>query len=119
MDTLLKTFVAVLFTRSTIMKICHGFQIYRLVLGVALSTCLSFASPAFAIGSYIINLDTNQVTKLGTLSGSTLGYGINDAGQVVGYSVTPTGAHHAFITGSNGIGITDLGTLGGGSSEAY
>ena len=46
-------------------------------------------------------------------------YGINDAGQVVGYSDTAAGAQHAFITGPNGVGMTDLGTLGGGYSYAY
>ena len=46
-------------------------------------------------------------------------YGINDAGQVVGESDTAAGAHHAFITGPNGVGMTDLGTLGGDYSLAY
>ena len=44
--------------------------------------------------------------------------GINDAGQVVGRSITAAGAYHAFITGPNGVGMTDLGTLGGGYSDA-
>ena len=39
--------------------------------------------------------------------------GINDAGQVVGYSYTAGGARHAFITGHDGMGMRDLGTLGG------
>ena len=38
---------------------------------------------------------------------------------MVGYSDTAAGAHHAFITGPNGVGMTDLGTLGGGFSFAY
>ena len=40
-------------------------------------------------------------------------FGINDAGQVVGRSFTAGGAHHAFITGPDGMGMRDLGTLGG------
>ena len=46
--------------------------------------------------------------------------GINDSGQVVGYSGTRGEAsNHAFITGLNGIGMTDLGILGGeGQSHA-
>jgi probable HAF family extracellular repeat protein len=40
-------------------------------------------------------------------------FGINNAGQVVGWSETAEGATaHAFITGPNGIGMVDLGTLG-------
>ena len=45
---------------------------------------------------------------------------MNGAGQVVGYSYTAGGARHAFITGDDGMGMRDLGTLGGASdSEAY
>ena len=45
--------------------------------------------------------------------------GINDAGQVVGYSDTAGGVSHAFITGPDGMGMRDLGTLGGNYSGAY
>ena len=44
--------------------------------------------------------------------------GISDAGQVVGLAYTAEGTAHAFITGPNGVGMTDLGTLGGDSSFA-
>ena len=40
-------------------------------------------------------------------------------GQVVGYSTTNNGQYHAFITGPDGVGMTDLGTLGGDYSLAY
>jgi probable HAF family extracellular repeat protein len=49
-------------------------------------------------------------------------YGINDAGQVVGWADTRPSypfISHAFITGSNGMGMTDLGTLGGDYSFAF
>jgi probable HAF family extracellular repeat protein len=62
------------------------------------------------------------ITDLGTLAGyviSAAGAGINDAGQVVGYSptsgafnVSPT--YHAFLY-SGGV-MTDLGTLAGSYS---
>ena len=58
------------------------------------------------------------VTGLGTLGGSFSGaFGINDAGQVVGWADTASGAEHAFIY-TPGSGITDLGNLGGGYSYA-
>ncbi len=37
--------------------------------------------------------------------------GINNAGQVVGWSYTASGGQHAFITGHNGDGIMDLNSL--------
>ncbi|HKX54023.1 MAG TPA: PEP-CTERM sorting domain-containing protein [Nitrosospira sp.] len=36
--------------------------------------------------------------------------GINDAGQVVGWSLV-LGSYHGFITGPNGVGMTDLNSL--------
>jgi probable HAF family extracellular repeat protein len=56
------------------------------------------------------------MTDLGTLGGSnSSGGGINDAGQVTGYSyLTTSGQYHAFLN-SNGA-MTDLGTLGGSYS---
>jgi probable HAF family extracellular repeat protein len=45
--------------------------------------------------------------------------GINDAGQVVGRSGTAGGPWHAFITGPDGMGMRDLGDLGGGYSRAF
>jgi probable HAF family extracellular repeat protein len=63
------------------------------------------------------------MTDLGTLGGgySSVAYGVNNAGQVVGASgpLYGTGPTHAFITGPDGLGMTDLGTLGGVDSYAY
>src|SRR5437764_14332116 len=57
-----------------------------------------------------------SVTDLGTSGGgSSTGYAINNAGQVVGSSYTSADDSHAFLY-SNGK-MTDLGTLGGSRSE--
>ncbi|PTQ77651.1 putative secreted protein with PEP-CTERM sorting signal [Nitrosospira multiformis] len=77
------------------------------------STTASGASHAFITGPNGVGM-----TDLGTLGGwSSYAHGINDAGQVVGQSVMKwpypdagTGLH-AFITGSNGVGMTDLNSL--------
>jgi probable HAF family extracellular repeat protein len=55
---------------------------------------------------------------LGTLGGvSGEAYGINDAGEVVGWAATTAGDNHAFLWTASG-GMKDLGTLGGVSSLA-
>jgi probable HAF family extracellular repeat protein len=58
------------------------------------------------------------ITDLGTLGGiSSAALGINDAGQVVGAFHASSaenhgaGENHAFITGPNGVGMTDLNLL--------
>jgi probable HAF family extracellular repeat protein len=52
------------------------------------------------------------MTDLGDLGrGYSRAYGVNDAGQVVGYSYTAAGDVHAFVTGPNGMGMTDLNAL--------
>ena len=55
---------------------------------------------------------------LGTLGGTySSASGINDNGQVVGYSYTSSGEMHAMSWTREG-GMVDLGTLGGGVSDA-
>ena len=50
---------------------------------------------------------------LGTLGGATSGAdGINEAGQVVGSAlIADNHTFHAFITGADGVGMTDLNSL--------
>ncbi len=60
-----------------------------------------------------------EVTDLGTLGGSqSQAYGVNNAGQVTGYSYTTSDAEQHAFQYSNGI-ISDLGTLGGSYSQGY
>jgi probable HAF family extracellular repeat protein len=95
------------------MKTTHGFKVRSFVLIVALGTSLAFLSPASAqYRSYIVDLNSKQVTELGSLGGgSTYATAINDAGQVAGTSSTGASANDGFITGPNGVGMTDLGAL--------
>jgi probable HAF family extracellular repeat protein len=49
------------------------------------------------------------MTDLGALEeNNTFASAINDAGQVAGYSSLTDRSAHAFITGPNGVGMTDL-----------
>jgi len=48
---------------------------------------------------------------LSTSGGDDTAYGINDARQVVGQSRPAGGTYYAFITGTDGAGMTDLNSL--------
>ncbi|MBC2736574.1 MAG: PEP-CTERM sorting domain-containing protein [Desulfobacteraceae bacterium] len=87
--------------------------ILRWVLLVCVVFCapLIFSGKAFSIPGY-------DIIDLGTLGGSrSEATGINDTGQVVGFSRTEDGKTHGFYY-ENG-SMIDLGTLGGNSSYAY
>src|SRR6188768_94661 len=97
------------------MKIVRGFKIPSLIFTTAVVAGFGFVFPASAQQEvpYIVDLNTRQVTSLGTLGGYySSASAINDSGQVVGSSYT-AGGGRAFITGTNGVGMTALGTLGG------
>lgn len=80
---------------------------------VALLTLLS----TLAAGD--LHAQTYVARDLGKLwwGGQTVGYGLNSSGQVAGASLTFSG-WRGFITGANGVGMTELGTLGGQQSFA-
>jgi probable HAF family extracellular repeat protein len=64
--------------------------------------------------SFTTGPDGAGTRELGTLGGDyTVAYAINNAGEVVGQSALEAGARnpHAFITGPNGVGMTDLNSL--------
>ena len=93
---------------------------FLVVLALVVALVGPGAQPAAASGTYTI-------TDLGTLGGtSSVAYGINAAGQVVGGAYTAPqavegaelfgGLFHAFLW-QNGA-MADLGTLGGASSSA-
>jgi probable HAF family extracellular repeat protein len=61
------------------------------------------------------DLDTNEITTLGTLGGaSSTVVAINEAGDVTGVAETASGESHAFLWRRGH--MTDLGTLGGRNS---
>lgn len=101
------------------MKINRIFGTSTFVLAATLDVGLGLASPAFADydSSAIVN-PGGKVTYIRNSGVNTVGKDINDAGQVAG-SVTSAKGTYAFITGPDGVGMTNLGTLGGYSSEAY
>jgi probable HAF family extracellular repeat protein len=103
------------------MKTSYSSRISSFVLASILMAGLGFASQTLAgFRSFIVDPNSKMVTDIGSLGGiDAYGRGINDAGQVVGWSRTAEGNTHAFITGPKGEGMTDIGTLGGSDSWAY
>src|SRR5687768_14416721 len=100
----------------------HSFKVRHLILAAALTTGPGFVNHANAQHpqiAFLVDLNSRTAIDLGTLGGSdSIAYGINDAGQVVGQSLTAGGDLRAFITGPDGVGMRDLGTLGGNGSIA-
>jgi probable HAF family extracellular repeat protein/predicted outer membrane repeat protein len=83
----------------------------RIVNGIVDMGCCEFERPT--------TLPRYQIIDLGTLGGSnSQAFGINEAGQVVGFADTTDGYKHAFLWDADK-GMRDLGTLGGNDSTAY
>ena len=72
---------------------------------------LVFAAPACAVAYSVLDLG-------GWYGLGSTAYGINESGQVVGDMNTGVYSTVAFTTGSNGIGLMPIGTLGGYQSHA-
>ena len=92
------------------MKIIPDFNIRGFMLTAAFFAGLGFGISAFALEhAYLIDLNSKTATELDTLGGNDSdASGINDAGEVAGFSNTAGGAYHAFITGHDGMGTRDL-----------
>jgi probable HAF family extracellular repeat protein len=104
------------------MKLARSFKVHSLVLAAALLAGLGVTRQAAAQERYyLIDLNSGTGTELGSLgAGQTTANALNDSGQVAGSSRTLAGNRHAFITGPEGKGMKDLGTLGGTThSDAY
>ena len=79
---------------------------FSLSLVLTMLTLLGYANPL-----------RYSVLDLGTLGGACAPRGLNDFGQVVGYSYISADVQHAFLfSGGN---MIDLGTLGGNGSQAF
>lgn len=99
-----------------IVKTFVGFKIRGFILLATFFTGLSFGTSAFAQTllreyQYLVDLSSRTTTRLyQSPFGDVFYRNINDAGQLVGN--VGEAPFHAFITGPNGIGMRDLGTLG-------
>ena len=70
------------------------------------------------VRAFISNNGESKFRSTGGL-GQSFGRSINDSGQVAGWTTLDSGEQHAFVTGPQGVGMTDLGTLGGTWSLAW
>jgi len=82
----------------------------RLIVLLLVLLFIMMSSQAIAVPSFTI-------TDLGTLGGNeSNALGINNSGQIVGYSRTNSNLDHAFLWDRGS--MVDLGTLGGDTSRA-
>lgn len=105
------------------MKTISIFKIRGFLVAATLGMSFGFMAPASA--DVIADLNSKVVSILATLGtnpnieNNSFAFEINDAGQVAGYSFTSGLETHAIVTGPDGTGVTDLGTLGSFPSEGW
>ena len=99
-------------------SIANSSSLMRLGMAIALLTGSLWAEEHPAIQQQSAAPSHFAVVDLGTLGGTfSVAYGINDRGQIDGFSTIPGDkATHAFVL-NHGV-MTDLGTLGGPNSLA-
>jgi probable HAF family extracellular repeat protein len=78
------------------------------------ATSLGIAAPLWILSA--ASAQTYNVTNLGNLGGASYADGINNAGQIVGYSFLANGTYHAFEY-QGGV-MTDLSPIIGGTNSA-
>ncbi len=84
-----------------------------------LSCCVIFLIEIAAVSLPVTANANWSITRLGFDYFDVTPTAVNDIGQIVGYAFNDSDkSRHAFITGSGGVGLTDLGTLGGTESYA-
>jgi probable HAF family extracellular repeat protein len=105
--------------RMTLTLLAASLVAMALILGLGVRTAETQTTTSASTPTYY------KVQDLGTL-GENYRYsraqGINDSGQVVGYSLTNDGSYHAFLydsADSTTQRMQDLGTFGGSYSYAY
>ncbi len=93
--------------------------------GIVVGSDTGLTAPNAASPAQAYSYDTTSGTKtyLGILSGgaNSTARAINSSGLIAGYASTSsgTGVYHAVSAQAGTAGLTDLGTLGGSSSQAY
>jgi probable HAF family extracellular repeat protein len=97
-------------------RICTWTAAISLLAALAMPARLVAQEPSTPQASRSVRY---TITDLGTLGGSfSLAYGINDNGQIDGFSTLPGDTvQHSFVI-EKGV-MTDLGTLGGPNSESF
>ncbi len=105
---------------SFIRPFCRSAELTHHVLGWKVALCALLTGGGVLLAGASVHAELAELyrlTDLGTLGGTqSYAYGINNAGQVVGWSTTPKEVQRAFVYSSGT--MADLGTLGGTYSNA-
>lgn len=95
------------------MKTVSGYTARSILHALVFLAGLGWGTHASA-SAYLIDLNAGTATELGISA-----FSINEAGQMAGSAQAADGFVHAFFAGPGGVGMRDLGTLGGNESSAF